>query len=423
MLDIKSIRQDPDRVRAAIRDKHDNADLDRLLALDEALRRIIPKQEGLRAERKSLGRSYKGPPPAEARQKLEDLKQQDAALEAERDKLEKELAELLPYVPNVPHESVPPGQDARDNPVIHERGPEPNFSFAPRAHWDLGPALGMVDFERGARITGSAWVVLTGAGARLSRALVDLFLELHTETHGYKEVFTPVFANRATMVNTGQLPKFADQMYHVAEDDLFAIPTAEATLTSLHAGEMLSQGELPKKYTAYSECFRREAGAAGLETRGLIRVHQFSKVELFKLTDEESSYDELEGLTQNAETVLDRLGLRYRRVALCRGDLGLASAKTYDLEVWCPGYGDWLEISSCSNFEAYQARRANIRYRARDGKPRFCHTVNGSGLAVGRAMVAILETFQQKDGSVIIPECLRDYMKADVITAETQPLG
>ncbi len=334
------------------------------------------------------------------------------ALEAELEEKEVLLRNALLTVPNLPHDSVPVGKSAADNVTVREWGTPRAFDFTPKPHWEIGEALGILDFERAARMSGARFAVLTGAGARLERALINFMLDLHTQQHGYTEVAPPFLVNRAALTGTGNLPKFEQDLFKIAgEWDLFLIPTAEVPLTNLHREEILDGRTLPIKYTAYTPCFRSEAGSYGSDVRGLIRQHQFDKVELVKFTTPDQSHDELEALTRNAETVLEQLGLPYRRMLLCTGDMGFASAKTFDIEVWLPSQNTFREISSCSNTEGFQARRANIKYRADGaGKPQYVHTLNGSGLAVGRTLIAILENYQQADGSVVVPEALRSFM-------------
>src|SRR6185436_2998934 len=338
-------------------------------------------------------------------------------LQAQVDAVEAQLADALLTLPNLPNASVPEGRSAEDNVEVRRHGTPRVFDFDPQPHWDLGPALGIIDFERATKISGARFSVLSGAGARLERALINFMLDLHTREHGYLEVEPPFLVNRAALTGTGNLPKFEPDLFRIGGDwDLFLIPTAEVPLTNLHREEIVDGRLLPLKYTAYTPCFRSEAGSHGADVRGLIRQHQFDKVELVKFATPETSHDELEGLTRNAETVLERLGLPYRRVLLCAGDMGFASAKTFDIEVWLPSQKTYREISSCSNTEAFQARRAQIRFRPEGaGKAQFAHTLNGSGLAVGRTLIAILENYQQKDGTVIVPEALRPYMGIDVI--------
>jgi len=323
--------------------------------------------------------------------------------------IEEQVTDLALRIPNLPHASVPVGQDPTDNQEVRRWGTAPSFSFTPQAHWDLGEALGILDFERATKIAGARFAVLTGPGARLERALINYMLDLHTGRHGYREVIPPFLVNRAAMTGTGQLPKFEDDLFRLRDDDYLLIPTAEVPLTNLHREEILPDAGLPIRYTAYTPCFRREAGSYGKDTRGLIRLHQFNKVELVAFAKPEDSHEELERLTAAAEAVLQGLGLHHRVMALCTGDLGFGAAKTYDLEVWLPSQQTYREVSSCSNFETFQARRANIRYRRADGKTDLVHTLNGSGLAVGRTLVAILENYQQPDGSVAVPEALRPY--------------
>lgn len=324
--------------------------------------------------------------------------------------VDERVQDLALRIPNLPHQSVPVGSDAAANVEVRRWGSAPTLSFAPKPHWDLGEALGILDFERAAKIAGARFAVLTGPGARLERALINYMLDLHTLTHGYREVLPPFMVNRAAMTGTGQLPKFEEDLFRLRDDDYLLIPTAEVPLTNLHREEIVAETQLPIKYTAHTPCFRREAGSYGKDTRGLIRQHQFNKVELVAFAKPEDSYEELERLTAAAEAVLQGLGLHYRVMALCTGDMGFSAAKTYDLEVWLPSQKTFREISSCSNFEAFQARRAGIRFRRANGKNDFLHTLNGSGLAVGRTLVAILENGQQADGSVLLPEALRPYM-------------
>ena len=419
MLDSSYIREHLDMVRTSLVSR--GLDPDKALAeittLDTERRRLIPELEELRrtqnAQGEEIARAKKQgldtQPIQEAnRTRAQQIKQIDVELDA----IEKKRTEALLLLPNLPHASVPVGRSAGDNREVRQWGELPTFDFDPVAHWDLGPALGIVDFERATRMSGARFSVLLGAGARLARGLINFMLDLHTREHGYREVEPPLLVNSAALTGTGNLSKFAADLFQIAGDwDLFLVPTAEVPLTNLHRGEILDGRKLPIRYTAYTPCFRSEAGSYGQDVRGLIRQHQFDKVELVKLTSPEQSHDELESLTANAEEVLKRLGLPYRTMLLCTGDLGFASAKTYDIEVWLPSQRTYREISSCSNTEAFQARRAGIKFRARGtGKAEFVHTLNGSGLAVGRTLVAILENCQQKDGSVLIPSALRSYM-------------
>ncbi len=419
MIDAAFVRDHLDEVRAALerRGLKVEAELSSLAALDARRRKLIPELEELRRQQNASGEEAararrEGRDPSEIFTSSKARAQLIKQLETEVDALETERRGVLLTLPNLPHASVPHGASAADNREVRRVGEPPAFSFAPKAHWDLGPALGIIDFERATKISGARFSVLMGAGARLARALIDFMLDLHTREHGYTEVEPPFLVNAATLTGTGNLPKFEGDLFKIAGDwDLYLIPTAEVPLTNLHRSEILDGRTLPIKYTAYTPCFRSEAGSYGADVRGLIRQHQFDKVELVKFATPETSYDELESLTANAEEVLKRLGLAYRTVLLCTGDMGFASAKTYDIEVWLPGQNAYREISSCSNTEAFQARRANIKYRPEGkGKAEFVHTLNGSGLAVGRTLIAVLENYQQKDGTVVVPDALRKYM-------------
>jgi seryl-tRNA synthetase len=393
-----------------------------LATLEQERRALIPIVENLKRDQNAAGEAVarakrEGRDPAElfaaSRARAAEIKDREVALQ----EIEEQRRAILLTLPNLPHESVPVGKSAADNPEVRRWGVPPTFDFEPKPHWEIGQALGILDFERAARMSGARFAVLSGAGARLERALINFMLDLHTREHGYREVEPPFLVNRAALTGTGNLPKFEQDLFKIAgEWDLFLIPTAEVPLTNLHREEILDGRQLPLKYTAYTPCFRSEAGSYGADVRGLIRQHQFDKVELVKFTTAEQSHTELEALTRDAETVLERLGLAYRRVLLCTGDMGFASAKTYDIEVWLPSQGVYREISSCSNCEAYQARRAEIRYRPDGtGKAQLAHTLNGSGLAVGRTLIAILENGQQKDGTVVIPDALQSYFGAEVI--------
>ncbi|HHY95173.1 MAG TPA: serine--tRNA ligase [Firmicutes bacterium] len=416
MLDLKLIRTEPERVREALRKKRVEADLDQVLACDQEWRGRLAEVEALRARRnqasEEVGRRKKeGKDASDVLEEVRGVSERIKVLEGELAELEARLRDLLLLIPNLPHESVPEGPDAAANIEVRRWGSPPRFTFAPQAHWDLGPALGLLDFDRAGKLSGSRFVLNRGLGARLERALINFMLDLHTSRHGYTEWFPPFLVTRDCMVGTGQLPKFEEDMYRVAGEQLFLIPTAEVPLTNIHREEILDESMLPLYYTAYTACFRAEAGAAGRDTRGMIRVHQFNKVELVKFTRPEESYQELEKLTADAEEILQLLGLPYRVILLCTGDMSFSSAKTYDLEVWLPSYNDYKEISSCSNFEDFQARRANIRFRRGPrGRVEYVHTLNGSGVAVGRTVAAVLENYQQEDGSVVIPEVLRPYM-------------
>jgi seryl-tRNA synthetase len=419
MLDPAYVRDRTDDVRSGLRNRGLDPDtiLGPFAALDARRRELIPQVEGLKREQNAAGedvaRAKKaGQDPSAIFAANKARGQQIKQLETELDAVELQRADLLMTVPNLPHESVPVGRSADDNREVRRYGEPRSFDFEPKPHWDVGPALGILDFERAVRMSGARFSILMGAGARLERALINFMLELHTREHGYTEVEPPFLVNADALRGTGNLPKFEQDLFKIAGDwDLFLIPTAEVPLTNLYRGEILDGRELPFRFTAYTPCFRSEAGSYGADVRGLIRQHQFDKVELVKFTTPDQSFDELESLTANAEEVLKRLELPYRTMLLCTGDMGFASAKTYDIEVWLPSQKAYREISSCSNTMAFQARRANIKFRPQGtGKVEFVHTLNGSGLAVGRTLIAILENYQQRDGSVIVPPVLRPYM-------------
>ena len=421
MLDMKFVRENPELVMEAVKRRNGNLDLTEFLELDKKRREITVQVETLKSERNTASQEI-----GKLKKAGQDATEQMAAVRALGDKIaeddkelkeiEVRLKEILLTIPNIPADDVPVGADDSANPVVRTWGEPGKFEFEPKAHWDIGEGLNIIDFERGVKVSGARYIFYRGLGARLERAVISFFLDLHTEKHGYTEMFPPFIVNGASMQGTGQLPKFAEDMFKLENGDMYLIPTAEVPVTNYHRDEILTAAELPIRYTAYSGCFRAEAGAAGRDTRGLIRMHQFNKVELVKFTKPEESWDELEKLTLDAEEVLQLLGLPYRVVRLCTGDLGFSSATTYDLEVWLPAANCYREISSCSNFLDFQARRANIRFR-RDAKakPEFVHTLNGSGVAVGRTVAAILENYQQADGSVIVPEVLRKSMGCDVI--------
>ena len=428
MVDPALLRDNVDVVRTAL--QHRGADLqgelEELTSLEAQRRRLLPELEGLKREQNTAGEEAArakregrdiAPIQEASRQRAQQIKQMDAELVAIEDRRNRGLL----TIPNVPHASVPVGKTAADNREVRKHGEARPLAFPAQAHWDLGPALGIIDFERGTKIAGARFTVLIGAGARLARALINFMLDLHTREHGYTEVEPPFMANTASLTGTGNLPKFEADLFKIAGDwDLYLVPTAEVPLTNMHRGEILDGRTLPIRYTAYTPCFRSEAGSYGADVRGLIRQHQFDKVELMSFTTPDQSYDELERLTGNAEEVLKRLELPYRTVLLCTGDMGFASAKTYDIEVWLPSQNTYREISSCSNTEAFQARRANIKFRPGGaGKAEFAHTLNGSGLAVGRTLIAILENYQQKDGSVVIPAALRPFMGGQDIISRT----
>lgn len=416
MLEIKFVRQNLSDVKRALEARHSELDISAFQTVDDLRRGVLAELEELRHQRNRVSDQI-----ADLKKVGEDAKvlvEQMRLVSAKIKMLEQELAvhqetldKILLEIPNIPHASVPFGKDAADNSLVKQVGTPPHFGYDAQAHWDIGTRLGILDFERAAKITGARFPLYLGAGAHLERALINFMLDLHVSEHGYTEVLPPFAVNRQSMTNTGQLPKFEQDLFKLEGWDYFMIPTAEVPLTNLHQGEVLDEGQLPIYYTAVTPCFRSEAGSYGKDTRGLIRQHQFNKVEMVKLTQPEASYDELEKMLTNAEAVLQRLGLPYQVVSLCTGDMGFSAAKTYDLEVWMPGQGAYREISSCSNCESFQARRANIRFRQKGKKgTELVHTLNGSGLAVGRTVAAILENYQQADGSVVIPEALRPYM-------------
>ena len=414
MLDIKLIRDNPDLVRAGLKTRHSPVDVSAVLELDERRRAAITEVDRLKAARneisKKIGELKKaGQDTAEIQRQTREMGEKISELDAQVRAIEEEQRKLVLAIPNLPHASVPAGEDALDNVVVREWGHKKTFDFNPKDHVALGEALGLFDFERAARMSGAGFPLFIGLGARLERALIQFMLDLHVAKHGYTEIAPPYVVTTATMTGTGQLPKMAEDMYHAEVDDLWLIPTAEVPVTNIHREEII-RAPLPLKYVAHTPCFRREAGSAGKETRGLIRVHQFDKVELVKFVPPATSYDELEQLVRDATDVLEALGLTYRVLQLCSGDMSFAAAKCYDLELWAPGFNGWLEVSSCSNFEAFQARRAGIRWKNAEGKTEFVHTLNGSGVALPRLVVAILENGQQADGSVVLPEAIRPYM-------------
>jgi len=414
MLDVKFLRENLEEVERRLKTRGGAIDLSGFRQLDAQRRKLLTEAESLRARRNAVSEEIAKlkKEKKDASALIAEMQEEGAslkALDADVAKVEEELSNFLLVVPNVPHPSVPIGKDSNDNPVIRTWGNAPDFKFSPKEHDELGESLGILDFERAGKISGARFSLLVGAGALLERSLINFMLDLHTRQHGYTEVLPPFMVKSAALMGTGQLPKFKEDLFKIEGTDHWLIPTAEVPVTNIHYDEIIDEERLPVKYAAYTPCFRSEAGSYGKDVKGLIRQHQFDKVELVKFSHPDSSYDELEKLTANAEEVLKRLGIHYRVVALCTGDMGFSSAKTYDIEVWLPGQGKYREISSCSNFEDFQARRANIRFRPKGGKPRFVHTLNGSGLAVGRTLVAILENFQQEDGSVVVPEALRPY--------------
>lgn len=416
MLDIKYIRENTELVKEMIKNRGYEIDIDKFLGLDEERRRILVNLEQMRHRRNEVSDeiSKRKRNKEDADQLIDEMKSLSGDIKKMEEKLtpiEEELKNLSLLIPNMPHESVPIGKDENDNTVVRMWGEKPDMNFTPLPHWEIGEKLGIIDFKRASKIAGARFALYQGVGALLERALINFMLDIHTKEHGYTEVLPPFMVNSNSMTGTGQLPKFKEDLFKVEGWDFYLIPTAEVPVTNIHREEIIPEKALPIYYVSYTPCFRSEAGSYGKDTRGLIRQHQFNKVELVKFSHPDNSYDELESLTRNAEEILRRLNLHYRVVCLCSGDLGFSSAKTYDLEVWLPGQGLYREISSCSNFEDFQARRAGIRYKPRTGKgTRYVHTLNGSGLAVGRTVVAVLENYQQQDGSVLIPSALRPYM-------------
>jgi len=424
MLDIKRIRDDFEGVKARVefRGKGDFG-IGRVKELDEQRRALLAEVEAKKNRQNTVSREIPklkkaGEDTTAVMAEMKALSAEIKEMDTELSAIEAELKDAILSVPNTPYKDVQYGEDDSANVELRRFMEPTEFGFTPKAHWDIGEDLGILDFERAGKIAGTRFTIYKGLGARLERACIQFMLDLHTIDQDYVEILPPFMVNRAAMTGTGQLPKFEEDMFYIPQKDFFLVPTAEVPVTNMRAQEIMSEDELPVYYTAYTPCFRAEAGSAGRDTRGLIRQHQFNKVELVKFVKPETSYDELEKLTADAEEVLKRIGLPYRVVRLSSGDLGFSSAMTYDIEVWMPSYGRYVEISSCSNFEDFQARRANIRFRREGGKPEFVHTLNGSGLAVGRTVAAILENFQQEDGSVIVPEVLRKYMGVDRIPAK-----
>jgi seryl-tRNA synthetase len=410
MLDLKFIRENTDLVREALLKRRDRAPLDEILELDVARRRRVTELEDLRRARKDVAR--KRTAADEGRQLRNQIKELEEAVRS----LDAKLEELLLQVPNLPQDTVPVGAGEEDNVVVRTWGEPRRFAFEPAPHWKLGEALGIIDFDRGVKLSGSRFYVLKGLGARLQRALISFMLDLHTKEHGFQEIYPPFMVKRECMTGTGNLPKFADNLYHDEEDDFWFVPTAEVPLTNLHRHEIIPPAVLPIYYVAYTACFRREKMSAGKDTRGIKRGHQFDKVELYKFVEPATSNQELEKMVNAAEEVCQKLAIPYRVLDLCTAELGFASSKSYDLEMWAPGCNEWLEVSSCSNCADFQARRALIRYRAAaDARPQFVHTLNGSGLALPRVLIAVMENYQQADGSIVIPEVLRPYVGAEVI--------
>lgn len=416
MLDLTYIRDNKDKVREALKIRAPKLDFDGFLGLDAKRRELLQQLDALRAERNKandrISALLKEKKDTKAEiESMKSISQKIKDYDVKMGDIELKVNEILYIIPNIPHKSVKSGSDNTQNTLVSSWGTPKKFEFKPKEHTEIGQELGLFDPVRSSKISGSGFVVYTGVGARLERALINLMLDTHTRDHGYVEIWPPALVNRATMTGTGQLPKFEEDMYRLKDDDLFLIPTAEVPITNLHRDEVLKEEDLPLKYTAYTPCFRREAGSYGKDTKGLVRVHQFDKVELVKFCRPETSYDEHEKLLKDAQKILELLEIPYRVMQLCSGDMGFAAAKCYDIEAWAPGLNRWLEVSSVSNFEAFQARRANIRYKRKDnGKTEFVHTLNGSGLALPRVVIAILENFQNADGSVLIPEVLRPYM-------------
>lgn len=422
MLDIKILRQEPERIKEALKKRCNDLDITPAIELDKQRRAILTEVEQKKAKQNEI--SKKIPQMKKAGENTDsifvEMKELSNEIKADDDRvreIDEQLQDFMLRIPNIPNDTVPVGADDSDNVEIRKYGTPREFDFEAKAHWDIGTDLNILDFERGTKVAGTRFTVYRGLGARLERSVIQFFLNTHTEENGYNEIFPPYMVNRASMTGTGQLPKFEEDAFKVTNNGYFLIPTAEVPVTNLHRDEILDGNSLPIKYAAYSACFRAEAGSAGRDTRGLIRQHQFNKVELVKFVKPENSYDELEKLTNDAERLLQKLNIPYRVVCLSTGDMSFTSAKTYDIEVWLPSYGRYVEISSCSNFEDYQARRANIRYKDNPkDKAQFVHTLNGSGLAVGRTVAAILENYQNADGSVTIPEVLVPYMGTDKIT-------
>ena len=423
MLDIRLLREDPEAIKARVKTRGGDAWelIDEILVCDENRRSGETEKQQLQADRNRISKEIgalkrDGKDSSEIEAQVRQIGERIKEIGEEVDAAETRQQDLLLQVPNMPHPECPVGEDETANPTIREWGEQPDFSFKPKDHVEIGANLGLFDFELAAKISGSGFVTFTGAGAKLQRALIQFLLNLHASKHGYNEVSPPFIINRDCMFGTGQLPKFEDDMYGLEEGAMFLAPTAEVPVTNLYREELLQDPAFPIKTTACTPCFRREAGSAGRESRGMIRMHQFDKVELVNIVHPEKSYEQLETLTQEAEKVLQLLGLHYRTIELCTGDVGFSSAKTYDIEVWAPGHGGYLEVSSCSNFEDYQARRMKLRFKDEDGKNRFCHTLNGSGTALPRLYVAFIETHQQEDGSILIPEPLQPYMGTDRIS-------
>ena len=418
MLSLQFIRENTDLVREALHKRHDSAPIDEILSLDKQRRNLLTEVEALRARRnevsKEIGKTGEKPP--QLIDEMRHIGDQIKTLDEKVKSTDEQLNDLLLRVPNIPHPSVPEGKDESENQVVRSWGEPRKFDFKPLPHWELGEKLGIIDFERGVKLSGSRFYVLKGLGAHLQRALISFMLDLHIQEHSYTEMYPPFMVKQECMVGSGNLPKFADNLYHDEEDDLWFVPTAEVPLTNLHRDEVLPPGTMPLYYVAYTACFRREKMSAGKDTRGIKRGHQFDKVELYKFAAPDSSDEELEKMVNDAEEVCQRLGIPYRVLELCSGDLGFASTKSYDIEMWAPGCGEWLEVSSCSNCGDFQARRANVRFRSEQGaRLQFVHTLNGSGLALPRVLIAVMENYQQPDGSIALPQALHPYTRFEVI--------
>ena len=418
MLSLQFIRENPDLVRDALDKRHDSAPIEEILSLDKQRRNLLAEVEALRARRnevsKEIGKTGEKPP--QLIEEMRHIGDRIKTLDEQVKSTDEQLNDLLLRVPNIPHPSVPEGMDESENRIVRSWGEAREFDFKPLPHWELGEKLGIIDFERGVKLSGSRFYVLKGRGAHLQRALISFMLDLHTQEHGCTEMYPPFMVKQECMVGSGNLPKFADNLYHDEEDDLWFVPTAEVPLTNLHRDELLPPGTMPLYYAAYTACFRREKMSAGKDTRGIKRGHQFDKVELYKFAAPDSSDEELEKMVNDAEEVCRKLGIPYRVLELCTGDLGFASTKSYDIEMWAPGCEEWLEVSSCSNCGDFQARRANVRFRPKQGaRPQFVHTLNGSGLALPRVLIAVMENYQQPDGSITIPQALYPYTRFEVI--------
>ena len=418
MLDIQVIREHPERVKNALQRRGESIDLDKIIDFDERRKVVIQERDELRGRRNSVSKKIGAlkTKPQELISEMRDIGDRIKTLEAETRNIEDDLSKILLLLPNIPNAETPDGDDENDNVVIRTSEITRSFDFVPLPHWEIGENLGIIDFERGAKISGSRFYILKGKGAILQRALISWMLDIHVRENGYEEMYLPDLVNQATAAGSGQLPKFADNMYHDEIDDLWLVPTAEVPITGLYSGEIIEPGLLPLRYVSHTPCFRREKAAAGRDTRGIKRVHQFEKVEMYKLVEPENSERELEGMLADAETICKKLDIPHQVKLLCTGDLGFAANKTYDIELWAPGCQEWLEVSSCSNCGDFQSRRANIRYRQQLGdRPKFLHSLNGSGLGIARVLIAVLENYQQSDGSVIVPEVLRPYTGFEVI--------